>query len=200
MAISNQNLDRSDIEQFTTDWPEKPRNLAGKMMDQYGPPDEATERRLFWHEAGDWKRIHLYRDGTPHNFPKQHQDHLRQFIDYPIVPEDADDLIAFDGSNKLFRTRGELGADCHKESMNYLTINLAHDIVIGEKSVDEARQAFAEIAVKFQMGMEPEYTQGFQFDLPQGDQGDPDESIITDTLKQDVKEAVGVEAEAEEEE
>jgi hypothetical protein len=170
------------------------------MVDQYGMPDEMTERRFIWHDAGEWKRIHLYRDGTPHNFPKQHEDHLRQFIDYPIDPQAADDLIAFDGSNKLYRTRGGLGADCHKESMNYLTINLAHDVVTGEKSVDEARQAFAETAIKAEMGMDPEYTQGLQFEVPQSDQGDPDEGIIDDAVKQKVKEAVGMDTEAEEEE
>ena len=122
MATRNTNID-----EITNDWPDKPAELADEMVNKYGTPDEVTEHRLLWHNADSWKRIHLYRDGTPHNFPKPHEDHLRQFIDYPIDPQDADDLIAFDGSNKLYRTRGELGADCHKESMNILTINLAHD-------------------------------------------------------------------------
>jgi hypothetical protein len=187
-----------DVEQITRDWPEKPTKLANEMTDKYGPPDELTERRLFWHDAGPWKRIHLYRDGTPHNFPKEHEDHLRQTIDYPIDPEFAGKLLEFDGSNVLWRTRGELSADCHKEPMNVLTLNLAHDIITGEKTVEEARQAFAEHGVTFEMGMEPAYTQEFQFDVPQGDQGDPDESNITETLKQDIKEAAGIEAEPEE--
>lgn len=181
---------REDIESIASDWPEKPRKLANKMMDQYGMPDEVTQRRLFWHNVGKWKRVQVYRDGTPHNFPKQHKDHLRQTINYPINPEFADDLIAFDGSNKLYRTRGELAADCHKENMNILTLNLNHDVITGEKTVDEARQAFAENAIKAEMGMEPPYTTDLQFDMPQGDQGDPDESIITDTMKKKVKETI----------
>lgn len=43
------------------------------------------------------------------------------------------------------------------------------------------------------MGMEPPYNTELQFDVPQGDQGDPDESNITETMKQDIKEAVGAE-------
>lgn len=195
---SQSTVTRERVEDIASTWPEKPTELADQMMNQYGTPDEVTDRRFIWHEAGDWSRIHLYRDGTPHKFPKPHEDHLRQFIDYPIDPQDADDLIAFDGSNKLYRTRGELGADCHKESMNYLTINLAHDVVTDEKTVDEARQAFAEIAIKAEMGMEPDYTQGFQFDRPRGDQGDPDTVTIDDALKQKVKETItGAEAEEE---
>lgn len=190
MSTQVQELDRSTLEEITRDWPEKPTELTNKMIDQYGLPDEVTDRRFYWHNVGEWKRIQVYRDGTPHNFPKQHKDHLRQTINYPIDPEYADELLAFDGSNVLWRTRGELSADCHKEPMNVLTFNLAHDIVTGEKSVDEARQAFAEIAVKKQMGMDPDYTQALLFDVPDGDQGDPDESIVTDTLKQDVEETV----------
>lgn len=197
--VSQRTVTREDVEDIANDWPEKPRKLAGQMMDHYGMPDEVTQRRLFWHDVGEWKRIQLYRDGTPHNFPKQHKDHLRQTINYPIDPEFTTELLEFDGSNVLWRTRGELSADCHKEPMNILTLNLAHDIITGNKSVDEAREAFAENGVKFQMGMEPPYTQDFQFDVPQGDQGDPDESNITETLKQDIKKAVtGTEAEEEE--
>lgn len=75
--------------------------------------------------------------------------------------------------------------------MNILTLNLNHDVITGEKSVDEARQAFAETAIKAEMGMEPPYTQNLQFDVPQGDQADPDESIITDAMKNKVKETLG---------
>lgn len=189
--VSRTTATREDVENITSDWPEKPRELAEQMMNQYGPPAEVTTERLYWHDAGEWKRIQVYRDGTPHNFPKQHEDHLRQTIDYPIDADVAGALIEFDGSNVLYRTRGELAADCHKESMNLLTINLTHDIVTGEKSVDEARRAFAETAIKAEMGLEPPYTREFQFDVPKGDQGDPDESIITDTMKKNVKEALG---------
>lgn len=190
MSIKIEELDRATIEEITSDWPEKPTKLANQMTEEYGLPDEVTTRRFLWHEVGEWKRVQVYRDGTPHDFPKKHEDHLRQTIDYPIDPELADDLLAFDGSNVLWRTRGELAADCHEEKMNVLTLNLAHDIVQGEKSVDEARQAFAELAIKNKMGAEPDYTQQLQFDVPQGDQGDRDESIITDTLKQEVEESL----------
>ena len=107
------------------------------------------------------------------------------------IAEEIDDLLEFDGSNVRWRTRGELSAGCHEEATNFLTLNLADDIGNREKSVDEAREAFAELAVKRMMGMEPDYTQQLQFDVPEGDQGDTDESDVTETLEEDVKEAVG---------
>jgi len=192
MSIQTEDVSRSQVESVTSNWPDKPSDLAGQLMDQYGVPDEVTSQRLLWHDAGEWKRVHVYRDGTPHDFPKEHVDHLRQTIDYPIDPRDAEALLEFDGSNVLWRTRGELSADCHKETMNFLTINLAHDVLTGERTVEEAREAFAETAVKATMGLEPDYTTGLQFEVPAGDQGDPDEEIVTETLKEDVKEAVGI--------
>lgn len=188
MASRVEEPDQSLIDDITSAWPEKPADLADELVAKYGMPDEVTTERFIWHDAREWKRIQLYRDGTPHNFPKEHEDHLRQTIDYPIDPGDAKELLEFDGSNVLWRTRGELSADCHKEPMNILTLNLANDLVTGEKTVDEARQEFAEIAIKHQMGMEPAYTQRLQFDVPEGDQGDPDESIITDAMKNKIKE------------
>jgi hypothetical protein len=190
MSSKIQDLDEATVREITDEWPEKPRNLADELMEKYGMPGEITMERLIWHDPGDWKRTMVYRDGTPHNFPKEHVDHLRQTIDYPIDPADCDDLIAFDGSNVLYRTRGEMAADCHTESMNFLTINLAHHIVTGEKTVEEARRAFAETAIKAEMGMQPELTQGFTFEIPSGDQSDPDASNITDTMKKDVKQAL----------
>jgi hypothetical protein len=82
--------------------------------------------------------------------------------------------------------------------MNFLAINLAHDIVTGEKSVDEARQDYAITAMKAMMGGSPDYTEEFQFELPSGDQRDPDETIVTDAMREEVKEQLGGTVEAEE--
>ena len=46
-------------------------------------------------------------------------------------PPEVLDLARFDGSVIVERTRGEIGARCDKEEMNYLALNLAHDIVTG---------------------------------------------------------------------
>ena len=109
-------------------------------------------------------------------------------IDYYAPPEKLDELGQFDGSVYVDRTNGELAAKCDQEAANFLAINLAHEIVTGEKSVEEARQAYAEAMVMAEMDEPPETTQSLQFEVAEGDERDPDETIITDELKQQVQE------------
>lgn len=52
-------------------WPKTPAEVARNIVDQYGPPNEATETRLIWHRNGPWKRTIVYRDDIPHNFPSR---------------------------------------------------------------------------------------------------------------------------------
>jgi catechol 2,3-dioxygenase-like lactoylglutathione lyase family enzyme len=68
-----------------------------------------------------------------------------------------------------------MGARCDAEEANFLTLNLAHEIIIGVKGVEEARRFYAE-AVR---GMRHvEYKQGFRFPVSRSDQGDPDHEVV----------------------
>lgn len=174
-----------DVEAVVSDWPDKQRETAQEMMDEYGTPEGVTERRLIWYDADPWKRIELFRDAVAHNFPMEHPDFLEQVIDYQVPPEKADELLEYDGSVTFERTKGELSARCDQEPANFLAINLAHDVATDEKSVEEARQEYAATVQRMMEGESPEYTQGFQFELPEGDQGDPDESILGQETPED---------------
>lgn len=180
---ASQPATHDSVEDIVAEWPDDPRSVAENVMDTYGEPDEATPSRLIWFDNGPWKRSILYRDGTPHQFPKEHSDLFEQTIDYGVDPEHYDDLGRFDGSVLVDRTKGELAAICHGEPANFLAINLAHDIVTGERSVEEARQFYAEAIAKKDAGDPPPYTQSFQFELPDGDQRDPDEAIIDEEMR-----------------
>lgn len=184
-------IDADTVDDILADWDDEPQEIANQMQDKYGLPDEATPSRLIWYDTGMWKRSVLHRDGVPHHFPKEHTDYLKQVIDYQAPTDEYDNLATFDGSVLLDRTKGEMAARCDKEAMNFLAINLAHDIITGDKTVDEARQHYAKTAVKAMMGAEPDYTTDFQFGLPEGDQHDPDETIVTDAMKQEVRDMLG---------
>lgn len=179
------------VEELIADWPEKttgqqqhPKETAEKMLDRYGPPDEATPQRLIWHNNGPWKRTEVHRDGPKHDFPIPHIDHLYQYIDYQVPPEKHDELAQYDGSTHAHRTEGELVAACHKEEANILALNLAHDIITDKTTVEQAREDYAKINAKLMAGGTPEATQRFQFPLPEGDQRDPDVTIATEKITQ----------------
>jgi hypothetical protein len=54
-------------------------------------------------------------------------------IDYRVPIKFFTLLAQFDGSVVAERTAGELSARCHDEEANNLALNLAHDIVVGQK-------------------------------------------------------------------
>lgn len=168
---------RSEVMEIISDWEEKQHEESVKTMDEYGVPEGVTERRLIWYDADPWKRIEIFRDATEHEFPAPHPDFFEQFIDYQVPAEKADELTEYDGSIMFERTTGVMSARCHTEWANFLAINLANDIVTDQKSVEEARQMYAETAMQKMEGGSPAYTQEFQFELPEGDQRDPDEAV-----------------------
>jgi hypothetical protein len=106
-------------------------------------------------------------------------DILEQAIDYRVPPEKYGALAAYNGSVTARRTRGELAAMCDKEAMNFLALNLAHDIITGKLSVEEARQAYTTTALAFTKGEQRPYTQALQFQVPPKGTGDPDQVTAT---------------------
>ena len=112
-------------------WPEPSREAAQLVVDKYGEPTEATPTQLVWQDVGTWKRLVATKEYYEHNFPAPHIDAVESFIDYAVPTE-------------MF-TRWPSTTDrwCHDEEANNLALNLMHDIVQGEKSVDEARDYYA---------------------------------------------------------
>jgi hypothetical protein len=155
-------------------WKPMPRQVAQQMIGKYDKPDEVTAQRLIWHNSGPWKRTELVNEEVAHDFPMPHKDMLKQVIAYRVDPDDGDELAEYDGSVILERTKGEIAARCDKEEANFLAINLAHDIATGRRDVDDARRYYAESIMALMKGKPNDYTKGFRFTVPGGDQGDRD--------------------------
>ncbi len=173
----------TEAEAILSGWPDKPMEVANAVIKKYGAPDEATATMLVWHDNGPWKRTVVYREEVAHDFPKPHTDIVQQFIDYKVPPDKFDELAAYDGSVIVERTKGELSARCDKEEMNFLALNLAVDIIEGEKTVDEARATYADNATRAMKIMQakkpdlsqlPAYVQKLQFRLPTDATADKD--------------------------
>lgn len=167
------------VDEIVASWPEVPTMVAQTVMDKYGPPQEATPSRMIWFNNGPWKRTILYRDTIQHNFPVPHPDLLEQFINYDVPPDMFDELAQYDGSVIAERTKGEMSARCDAEVANFLAINLANDIVTGQRSVEEARQFYGETLKAFkEEGQSDPYVEGFVFEVSEEDITNPDEQIV----------------------
>ncbi len=154
------------------------QEAAHKSIERYGAPDDVLASALIWHDQGPWKRVVVNRDRVPHRFPKPHNDLLEGWVSYRVPPDKANDLARFDGSVIVERTRGEIGARCDKEEMNYLALNLAHDIVAGKTDVDEARRDYTTKAAGFMMGKSDPYTEGLLFSVAGSATADEDVTTI----------------------
>jgi hypothetical protein len=181
-------VDPAEVERLIEDWPHAPKKGAKQMLERYGPPNEATPTKLFWYRNGPWKRTVVTRDVVTHNFPAPHSDFLTQYIDYPVPVDKADEITRFDGSCLVDRTAGEVAARCDSEAANTITLNLMHEIATGKLSVEEARTTFGENMMAYTVGRPAPYAEQFRFELPQGGTEDPDETVVGETIVQQLTE------------
>lgn len=159
-------------------WSKTSQEALKEMTDKYGQPDEFSASQAIWHHNGPWKRTVLQSEEIQHDFPSTHMDVLEQFIDYHVPPDKYDDLAKYDGSIIVERTKGVISARCAGEAMNFVAINLAHEIVTGRRSVDDARQEYTRLYQAYHKGQKEDATQRFTFDLPTGKTADPDVEVI----------------------
>lgn len=177
-------LSEDQVHELTKEWPQAPGFAIKQMMKQYGPPNEGTPARLIWYNNGPWKRTEITRDQIDHNFPAPHTDYVINWIDYQVPVELADDITRYDGSCLIDRTAGEAAARCDSEAANFITLNFMHEIVSGQKTVEEAREAYAEQMSAFMMGRPAPYAERLLFEPPSGGTGDPDEAVIAPMAEQ----------------
>jgi hypothetical protein len=173
MATSNGRTDASQVQKTIANWPEVSRKAADMMIAKYGPPNEATATHLVWWNNGPWKYTKISNKPVDHRFPMPHKDVMEQAVNYRVPPDKFDELAMYDGSVIAERTKGEISARCDKEAANFLALNLAHEIINGKRTVEEARSEYAN-QVKLMMNNQPApYTEKLMF-TPQSNTADPD--------------------------
>jgi hypothetical protein len=163
------------LDRVVGDWPAEAREAARRTGERYGPPDEAMPSRLVWNHPLPWKRVVVNRDPVEHRFPQPHQDRVEGWIDLEVPWESAADLTAFNGSIRVERTRGEVAVTCDVEAINFLAVNLAHDLVTGRIDVEEARREYTEMVAGHLMGRAQPYTTGLAFEPMSAGAGTADE-------------------------
>jgi hypothetical protein len=76
------------------------------------------------------------------------------------------------------RTKGEISARCDAEAANFLALNLSHDIITGKRTIEDAREFYAEKIKGRMKGESDPYIESLQFQVPKQDTMDPDETVI----------------------
>jgi hypothetical protein len=177
-------VEPADVEQIIAGWPAPQQNVARQLLANYGPPNEATPTRLFWHGNHPWKRTELTSDAVVHHWPAPHTDFLTQYLNYRVPPEQAHLVAMFDGSIVVDRTRGEVAARCDSEAANVLGLNMVHELVTGKRTVEEARHTSEQSTVAYNLGREAPYAERLLFEVPEGGTEDLDQSHLSGALLQ----------------
>lgn len=180
--------------QIVSGWPDESKEAAQLVLEKYGEPDEATESFLVWHRAGPWKRIVASKTFWKHNFPAPHHDSIEGVLDFQVPPDKCTPLAEFDGSVVVERTAGEISARCHDEEANNLALNLAHDIVLDGRGVEDARAYYAKEFLDYRRARPTPYMDGLRIE-PRRDAPDPDTCVLSDEQLAEA-EAAGREAAA----
>lgn len=136
-------------------WPDAVRRLGAQLMTKYGTPAEVTPRQVTWINSGQWARTTLYKEGPAHNFAAPHRNVLEQAVLYKVPVDKLVPLAQFNRSLVVDLARGELVSSADSEEINNLTVNVADDVVKGQRSAEEARIYFAQL-VRAKMIKEPE--------------------------------------------
>lgn len=165
------------MERMMTNWHPASREAVQYMTNKYGAPAEVTATMAMWNQTGPWKRTIVYAQEVPHHFPMPHPDVMEQFIDYRMPVSMFDDIAMYDGSVIVERTKGEMSARCDKEGANFLAVNLAHEIAIGKRGVEDARQMYGQQIKMMKAGQMTQYTSGLIFTPPPSG-NDPGQPIM----------------------
>jgi hypothetical protein len=146
-------------------WPERSRSTALALIAKYGEPDRFTGDDLVWSKNGPWQKTVVYRT-APQGF-LHGQDVLEQSISYDVPDEKIPALKSFDSRINFDKATGELSSRAESESLNYLALNLADEIVTDKRTPDDARDFYRKTVKLSEAGKASPYTDGFVFPLKQ---------------------------------
>jgi hypothetical protein len=144
-------------------WPAVSQSEARVLISKYGEPNTFDDDRLVWYDNGEWRRTVVYRK-APQGFMGLHsRDVLEQSVAYPVPDAKLADLKRFDDRLKYDSAAGELSSLSENESLNYLALNLADEIVADKRTPQEARDFLRKTIKLAQSGKSSAYTQGLLF-------------------------------------
>lgn len=151
-------------EKLIDGWPSRSRSAARITMARYGMPDEVGEDAMVWRANGPWKRTTVHRRAWLRYAFGAEPDCVENTVAYEVPTRSLEDLSRFDGRVTADPARAELSSRAGNESVNYLILNLADEIVNGKRTVAEAKAFRARILRLADSGKSSPYLAGLLFE------------------------------------
>lgn len=160
----------------TAHWPRQMQSLVESLLVKYGTPAEVAENQVIWTDNGPWKRtVVRYDPGADGRVGVAVKEVLEQWIEYPVTgakvrgkqrppskPVRFSELVLPDQCRVAHRDNA-LVARCDNEASNFAAINLAHEIVVGKRKVQDAGRAYERAMIDSLEGKTSPYTERAQF-------------------------------------
>jgi hypothetical protein len=146
----------------TDNWTQPSRAAARELIEKYGVPSRTSPGELVWDEVGRWQRLAV-RD----RFPGETGNHIvTGSIRYHIPAGKRRELESFSDALKISPDGRSISATAASEQLDFLALNLAHEIVQGVRNAEQARK-FHDRAVELAAaGKTPLHMRGLLFARP----------------------------------
>src|SRR5690606_14220752 len=178
--IMEDSISKKSVEKHIAEWSAESKEAAGFMIGKYGLPSDVTKDSLIWNHAGPFAKTVVYKEPVKHLFPVPHNDVIEHSVYYASPDaQKVSQIWEFSGSISLDRTKGMMSARSDSEEANILALNLADQVIKGEKSVNEARMEYGKTLMQLSDASEqPSHlTKTLVFSTANDRVGDPDHTI-----------------------
>jgi hypothetical protein len=160
-AFPEKNVPCEAPEAAIAGWPRAARLTARSMISEYGAPNRCSKDALAWLDNGPWKMTVVNRSGWP-LFGIATKDYVEQTLAYRVPADRVEDLKRFDSRLEVNQL-GRLSVRSESESMNFLALNVANDIVMDKRGVQDARDFYRRAVRLAHAGKSSAYTKGLLF-------------------------------------
>lgn len=154
-TVSNEPMQAKQIEKITANWSPESKTLLTELIGKYGQPQEANEREAVWYNNGQWSKTVLKGQFD--------ENVLSQSVSMQVPPERLGEVAMYNKNITVDQAQEEVTTSSNKEEMNFLSLNLAKDVIDGKVSPYEARRQFSTIQNSMTQN---NYLQGLNFGLP----------------------------------
>lgn len=152
-----------DVASKVIDRWEGPSASAGRaLLERYGVPDDVTPNQVTWDRRGAWKRTVVWNQAPVYRVPTDLAV-MEQTVDYRLDLMQTVKLLAFSDGLVIDLAHGELSSRAGNEGINYLTLNLADEIVRGVKTVPQAQAAYTRTLALTAAGKSSPYVEKLLF-------------------------------------